>query len=194
MKIKELMEDMTTRMPHLYLDMDGVQADFFQAWATFENVHHYKHITDHEESIVRLAKTGPESVYEFFRDLKPLEGGNVIVHWLHKNKIPYTVLSAPIRIEPEASKRGKREWLDAHNPGTSKDAIFSSTKYKYATAGGQPNVLVDDFGKYLDAWAEHGGIAVKHADETTQNTIQQLEKIYAPYLGQTQVDSMIANC
>ena len=182
MRIQDLMETATDKMPHLYLDMDGVQADFFSAWAEFENVHHYKHITDHEESIVRLAKTGPDSVYKFFRDLKPLQGGNTIVQWLHQNKIPYTVLSAPIRIEPEASKQGKREWLDTHNPGTSKDAIFTSAKYKYATAGNQPNVLVDDFGKYLDAWTAHGGIAVKHADETTQNTIQQLEKIYAPYL------------
>ena len=176
------MESTAGKMPYLYLDMDGVQADFFQAWAAFENVHHYKHITDHEESIVRLASTGPESVYKFFRDLKPLAGGDAIVSWLKKNNIPYTVLSAPIRIEPEASKRGKREWLDAHNPGTSTDAIFTSAKYKYATADGQPNVLVDDFSKYLDAWTEHGGIAVKHSDETTQNTIQQLEKIYAPYL------------
>jgi hypothetical protein len=179
MKILEVTDK---KMPHLYLDMDGVQADFFQAWADFENVHHYKHITDHEASIVKLASAGPEQVYEFFRDLKPLQGGNAIVAWLKKNNIPYTVLSAPIRIQPDASKQGKREWLDAHNPGTSKDAIFTSAKYKYATAGGQPNVLVDDYDKYLDAWTEHGGIAVKHSDETTANTIQELEKIYAPYL------------
>ena len=179
MKILEVTDK---KMPHLYLDMDGVQADFFQAWADFENVHHYKHITDHEASIVKLASTGPESVHAFFRDLKPLPGGDAIVAWLKKNNIPYTVLSAPIRIQPEASRQGKREWLDAHNPGTSKDAIFTSAKYKYATAGGQPNVLVDDYDKYLNAWSEHGGIAVKHSDETTENTIQQLEKIYAPYL------------
>ena len=176
------MKDLTNKIPHLYLDMDGVQADFFQAWADFENVHHYKHITDHEGSIVKLAKTGPENVYHFFRDLKPLQGGNAIVQWLNKNDISFTVLSAPIRMEPDASIRGKREWLSEHNPGTSDAAIFTSAKYKYATVGGQPNVLVDDFGKYLDAWTKHGGIAVKHSDETTPDTIHQLEKIYAPFL------------
>ena len=37
MKIKDLMEDSSKKMPHLYLDMDGVQADFFGAipWASF---------------------------------------------------------------------------------------------------------------------------------------------------------------
>ena len=181
------MESVENKMPHLYLDMDGVQADFFQAWADYENVHHYKHITDHEASIVKLASAGPEQVYRFFRDLKPLPGGTAIVQWLQKNNIPYTVLSAPIRIEPEASRQGKREWLDMYNPGTSKDAIFTSAKYKYATTDGQPNVLVDDFGKYLDSWTEHGGIAVKHSDETTPNTIQELEKIYGPYLNRETV-------
>ena len=37
-------------------------------------------------------------------------------------------------------------------------------------------------GKYLNAWSEAGGIAVKHEDANTDETIRQLEKIYAPYL------------
>jgi hypothetical protein len=180
MKLNEL--TLAKQMPHLFLDMDGVQADFFNAWAQFENVHHYKHITDPEEAIVRLAKTGPEEVHKFFSELKPLQGGLTIVKWLNENNIPYTVLSAPIRLEPEASKRGKREWLDRYNPGTSDNAIFTAAKYKYATENGHPNVLVDDFGKYLNAWTEHGGIAVKHDDSTTENTIRELEKIYRPFI------------
>jgi hypothetical protein len=53
--------------------------------------------------------------------------------------------------------------------------------------GGRSNVLVDDFGKYLGAWANAGGIAIKHEDEfedpnTGQHTIEKLEKIYKPYL------------
>jgi nucleoside-diphosphate-sugar epimerase len=86
MKIQEI-----ESMPHLYLDMDGVQADFFGRWAEIEKVKHYKDITDSEEAIVRLAKSGPENVYHFFRDLDPLPGGQVIIRWLQQNKIPFTV-------------------------------------------------------------------------------------------------------
>jgi 5'(3')-deoxyribonucleotidase len=178
MKIDEL----SKKMPHLYLDMDGVQADFFSRWAEIEKVTHYKDITNPEEAIVRLAKSGPELVYQFFRDLDPLQGGQQILAWLTKNKIPFTVLSAPLRIEGKASINGKKEWLDNHNPGTSNNAIFTSAKYKYATTGGQPNVLVDDFGKYLNAWSNAGGIAVKHEDGNTNHTINELEKIYSPFL------------
>lgn len=183
MKIIELLENAEQAMPHLYLDMDGVQADFFGAWAKKHGVPTYKEIPRREEDINELAHSTAENVYNFFHDLAPLPGGMQIIKWLHANKIPFTVLSAPLRGPySDASKQGKRDWLDKYNPGTSKNAIFTSAKYKYALEGGRKNVLVDDFGKYLDAWSGAGGIAVKHDDSTTQHTIQELEKIYAPYL------------
>ena len=73
MKIRDLLEDIedtdSKKMPHLYLDMDGVQADFFGAWANSHNVKNYKEIPDTEQSINQLAASGEEKVYNFFRDL-----------------------------------------------------------------------------------------------------------------------------
>lgn len=177
------MEDQSKKMPHLYLDMDGVQADFFGAWAKRHNLTHYKEIPHPEDAINELANSSPEEVYNFFHDLKPLKGGMRIIQWLHQHKIPFTVLSAPLR-GPYASSsvQAKKDWLDKHNPGTSNNAIFTSAKYKYAKKDGEQNVLVDDFGKYLDAWSNADGIAVKHEDSNTNHTINELEKIYAPYL------------
>jgi 5'(3')-deoxyribonucleotidase len=172
-------------MPHLYLDMDGVQADLFHRVAELENVEHWDDIPDQDEAITRLSLKGYDSVYQLFRNLKPLQGGQVIIKWLHTKKIPFTVLSAPLRNEQEASKQGKRDWLDQYNPGSSSNAIFTKRKFKHAITNGQPNVLVDDFNYYLHSWSDAGGIAVKHSDATTDHTIKQLEKIYAPYLGQT---------
>jgi hypothetical protein len=183
MKIRELMESNTNQMPHLYLDMDGVQADLFHRVAELEQVDHWDNIEDQDAAITRLSLKGPKSVYELFRDLKPLQGGQKIIRWLHQNNIPFTVLSAPLRNEQEASKQGKREWLDKYNPGTSNNAIFTKRKFQYAMTDGHPNILVDDFNYYLHSWADAGGIAVKHSDNSTEHTIQQLEKIYQPYLG-----------
>ena len=178
MKIMDVLTEDKQNKPHLYLDMDGVQADFFGRWAELEKVMTYKDITNPDEAIMRLAKSGSENVYKFFKDLEPLSGGLKIIAWLRKHDIPFTVLSAPLRMEGPASIKGKREWLDMYNPGSSNDAIFTSAKYKYATKGGKPNVLVDDFGKYLDAWSNAGGIAIKHEDGNTDHTIKELEKIY----------------
>lgn len=187
MRFRELMENKQT-MPHLYLDMDGVQADFFGAWAKRHNVDHWKAINNKENEINVLANSSAKEVYDFFRELKPLKGGQQIISWLHTNKIPFTVLSAPLRGPyAEASKQAKRDWLDKFNPGTSGSAIFTSAKFKYAMKDGQPQVLVDDFGPYLQKWSDAGGIAVKHEDEfedpnAAQKTIATLEKIYSPYL------------
>lgn len=181
MKIEEISN--TQKMPHLYLDMDGVQADLFHAVAKREKVDHWDDIPDQDEAITRLSLQGPESVYELFRNLDPLPGGQTIIKWLHANKIPFTVLSAPLRNEPKASIDAKKDWLDQHNPGTSQNAIFTKRKYQYAMKDGNPNVLVDDFNYYLQSWAGAGGIAVKHSEGTTDHTIKQLEKIYSPYLG-----------
>jgi len=176
-------EKIKLKMPHLYLDMDGVQADFFGAWAAMHDVGNYKEIPDTETSINQLASSSPLEVYNFFRELKPLEGGNRVVQWLNQHKIPYTVLSAPLRGPyASASVQAKKDWLDEHNPGATQNAIFTQHKHKYALKNGEPNVLVDDYGKYLNLWSDAGGIAVKHEDDNTQHTIDELEKIYKPYL------------
>jgi 5'(3')-deoxyribonucleotidase len=185
MKIKEL----ETKIPHLYLDMDGVQADFFGAWADKHGVSHWRAIKDKEAEIEELANSTPEQVYDFFRNLKPLPGGQEIIQWIKSNKIPFTVLSAPLRGPyADVSKQAKRDWLDEFNPGTSDSAIFTSGKQKYAVKDGVANVLVDDFGPYIQKWIDAGGIPVKHEDESevpdaAEKTIAKLEKIYAPYLG-----------
>lgn len=178
MKLNEIEK----RMPHLYLDMDGVQADLFHRVAEIEQVDHWDDIPDQNEAITRLSLKGPYEVYQLFRNLNPLPGGQEIVKWLRKHNIPFTILSAPLRNEPEASKEAKRDWLDQYNPGTSETAIFTKRKFQYATTDGQPNVLVDDFNYYLQSWVEAGGIGVKHSDATTDYTIKQLEKIYEPWI------------
>lgn len=188
MRITELTENIQQKMPHLYLDMDGVQADFFGAWADRLGVNHWKAIQDKDQEINMLANSTAKEVYDFFHNLKPLKSGMQIITWLKQNNITFTVLSAPLRGPfADASKQAKRDWLDKYNPGTSGSAIFTSHKQKYAVTNGVKNVLVDDFGPYIQKWTDAGGIPVKHAEEfedanTAENTIKMLEKIYSPYL------------
>ena len=167
--------------PHLFLDMDGVQADFFLQWAKMFGFKNYRDMGDvaaQTANIMKLVDKGDEFVEEFFATLPMLRGGARLLNFLHKHKIPYTILSAPLRRRFEASTAGKRRWLDQHTPGVSQDAIFTSDKHKYAMAGGHPNVLVDDHGEKIAKWKASGGIGIKHDDATTDSTIEQLSKIY----------------
>ena len=188
-------EEFSNKKPHLYLDQDGVQADFFTAWAQWHNrkfgqdhVQRYKDIgsrDQREQSISELNKEGSEFIEKFFATLPVLPGFARLLTWITANNIPFTVLSAPLRNNEAASISGKREWLKTHNPQGASDPIFTSDKARLATRGGQPNVLVDDFKKYVQAWRDAGGIAILHRDNNVDATIQQLAKIYG-------VDSNVA--
>lgn len=186
MKIREVEK---TQRPHLYLDMDGVQADFFTAWAQWHrkkfgmsHVERYKDIgskEQREQSIVELSSEGPEFIEEFFATLPVLPSFPPLLAFLKQHGIDFTVLSAPLRGNAEASIRGKRRWLNEHNPGTAGTAIFTGQKERYAVGPtGQANVLVDDYKKYIQAWSDHGGIAVLHRDNDLDSTLARLRDIY----------------
>ena len=67
MKIREILKEETEKkMPHLYLDMDGVQADFFGAWSKKSGVDHWKAIGNKEQEIEELANSSAKEVYDFF--------------------------------------------------------------------------------------------------------------------------------
>jgi len=185
-------------MPHLFLDMDGVQADFFTQWARWwstkmndPNIQWYKDIGDKEQreiSIAALQAEGPDFVYEFFATLPVLSGCETILSWISSNNIPCTVLSAPLRspkedkkkIITQASIEGKKTWLAEHNPNM--PAIFDGNKDRYAMKGGHPNVLIDDHKKYINGWNAAGGMGVLHRWNNAGDTIKQLNEIYGPYI------------
>ena len=171
--------------PHLYLDMDGVQADFFTAWAqwhgrkTGQDINRYKEIGDREQreqSITELNKEGPDFVAKFFATLPVLPGGQRLIQWLRQNQIPFSVLSAPLRGNEPASIAGNKYWLSQHNAGVA--AEFTSEKQRYAQRNGEPAVLVDDFKKYVNAWREAGGIVILYRDGNVDAVIDQLARIY----------------
>lgn len=180
--------DGNASLPHLYLDMDGVQADFFTAWAAWHNqkfgqdqVNQYKDIGDkeaRERSIIELSAEGPEFVERFFASLKPLPPGMRLVRWLKNHAIPFTVLSAPLRGQNAASIAGKRTWLNQHNPGTSTDAIFTGQKERFARANGQANILIDDHKKWVQNWIDSGGTGILYRGDRVDAIIRQLAEIY----------------
>jgi len=177
MKVKQIITD----PPHLYLDMDGVQADFFTAWANMSGKNRYKDIGDRaarEASIDDLNRRGADWVEDFFTNLRPLPGGQRLVAWLRQHQIPFTVLSAPLRGNADASIRGKITWLDRYNPGTSAAAIFTSEKERLAQHNGRPAVLVDDYKPYVQRWRDAGGHAILYRDHQVDDVIDQLAEIY----------------
>jgi len=192
MKLIEILTEQKQPMPHLYLDMDGVQCDFFTAWAQWhkkkfgmDHVERYKDIGSKEQrehSIMELTNEGPEFVEHFFANLPELPNYHKLIGWLKLHNIPYTILSAPLRGNNAASARGKMTWLDKHHPGTSSTAIFRGDKERMAKKGGVSNVLIDDHKKNIENWDAAGGKGILYRDNNVDATIERLEDIYGPYL------------
>lgn len=165
--------------PHVFLDMDGVQADFCSHWSNVFDVEFKETINSVE--ITKLTESSHDMVYDFFRNLKPYRGGMRLVFWLKASNTPFTILSSPLRGRfREASILAKKHWLDYYNPGTSENAIFESNKYLYANTHTGPNILIDDYDKNIIEWTDAGGIAIKHHTEfcgfgSYRNTIKELK-------------------
>lgn len=76
----------------------------------------------------------------------------------------------------QASADGKILWVQDHLTPHPKDVYLTGDKHKYAVnEDGTPNLLIDDFAKYINPWRDAGGIAIHHT--SAASTIQQLKDI-----------------
>lgn len=92
------------------------------------------------------------------------------------NKYDLNILSAASTRDPN-SKPGKMKWLKKNtNLRPSKiNLVLRAQKRDFATLGGNPNVLIDDYIKNIQEWERAGGIGIHHT--SVSNTISELKKM-----------------
>ena len=160
---------MTSR---IYVDMDGVIADFFSALAEFRKVNHWKdqgEITL-DTSIKDLRGTNffeTLPVFPFAKKLvdlvKSYTGGD------------YYINTSPLRDDLENSRKYKTKWLEKHDFKPN-DIIVTKRKESYAVdkQTGIPNILIDDRPKNLEKWVARGGIGIRYqANEDSLDLIKK---------------------
>lgn len=163
------------RKPTLYLDMDGVLADFFGEWARSHGVSHYKQIdkNDIKASLDRVGKDAKS----FFENLPVLPGARQLLRAAYEYG-GYTILSSPLERKEAESIEGKRKWIAQQLGDYPPNAmIFERNKAKYAVTNGTANVLIDDYGVNVRAWEAAGGRSFKHRSSRYQDSIDWLREI-----------------
>ena len=162
----------------VYVDMDGVIADFFSALAEFRKVNHWKdkgEITL-DTSIKELQGTNffeTLPVFPFAKKLVDLVKSYTGGDWY--------INTSPLRDDHENSEYYKTKWLEKHNFDP-KDIIVTKRKESYAVdkKTGIPNILIDDRPKNLKRWVARGGVGIRYqANEDSLDLIKKgLEKAY----------------
>ena len=170
----------------IYLDMDGVIADFFGGIAKKCGVDHWKSIQDRDKIFVELRNT------EFFYTLDTFHDGfrNIsgllverVKNLAWQNEIEWGICSSPLRGDHNNSAYWKRRWLEDFGfmPPLIENCVFTSNKHKYAwnEVTHRPNILVDDKPENIDAWNKAGGIGIRYQaneDDLEEYLFVELEK------------------
>jgi hypothetical protein len=153
----------------LYLDMDGVVADFHKAY----------HKLDSSGQFDRKKFRSAVLDYEIFKDLDPMPNGSVLLRHvasLRDVKIEMlTSMGTFDAVQGAAARKQKLEWLRKHSiPYPANFVRTKSEKAKYATPH---SILIDDSIGCITPFEAAGGHAILHEDSRVRETLHALDGI-----------------
>lgn len=160
----------------VYVDMDGVLADFFSEYAKLAGVKPNK-FGKHDYRSIPPAKTDPTLDKmigtDFFARLLKFPTADKLLSIVVDAAGSYNICSSPLRGDHEGSAKYKKIWIENELSLQPKQIFIVTKKAKYAkNANGMPNVLIDDRSDNITAWEAAGGIGIKYqADEDSLKVI-----------------------
>ena len=177
MNNEKLYTEQMKEEPIVYVDMDGVLADFFGGVEKLYGVEHWKELTSNkdegglkQEVINRITGT------DFFATLPEFPTADQLIAMVKKfTGGTFSILTSPLRGDHENSTKYKKIWITQHiaNP---EQVIVTGRKEAYAKdkASGTPNILIDDRPTNIERWQNAGGYGILYQANRDQLTkVQQ---------------------
>lgn len=151
----------------IYLDMDGVLADFDHRYTELFGVAPKK--VKGENWNINWTKFVQGN---HFSDLSWYPGGKELLEFVHNTGIHYQILSSSSNAtHHEEIERQKKQWLIQNNILAPANIVPGKQyKAKYATPS---KLLIDDMSANIDAFVKAGGLGIVHKDlNSTLKTLQ----------------------
>ena len=157
---------MAKKQPHLFLDCDGVLADFDAGAKDLLGMTPAAFEARHGKGLFwkRLAQHG-----NFYGDLPEMPDAQRLFGAVRHLK-PTILTGLPLG---KWAAPQKERWAAAHFPGVPIITTMAREKHLHMEVG---DVLVDDRENHRALWENAGGVFVHH--KNAEDTIRQLAKIY----------------
>ena len=156
----------------IYVDMDGVLADFFGEWAKLMGVDSFRDIKDAGPALAKIRATD-----NFWLRLPVLPQAEQLLSLIKQVKGEYNICTSPLADDPNCEQH-KHEWIKknlAFFPP--KNIHITHNKPQFAKSqNGSANILIDDYGVNINAWEAAGGIGFKYKDHKFERTAKDIKQ------------------
>ena len=169
-------EDMKGTTPTVYLDMDGVLADFFGGVEKMYGVEHWKQLTNDKTKDLKKEVIDRITGTNFFATLPKFDSADSLIDMVKKyTGGNFSINTSPLRGDHENSGKHKKTWI-SNNIAQPDEIIVTGRKESYAKdkASGTPNILIDDRPINIQKWQSAGGYGILY--QANRDSLEKVKK------------------
>ena len=169
-------EDMTDGKPIVYLDMDGVLADFFGGVEFLYGVEHWKELTNDKTKDLKKQVIDRITGTDFFAVLPKFPTADALIDMVKKfTGGKFSINTSPLRGDHENSAKYKKVWI-SNNIEQPDEIIVTGRKESYAKdkGTGTPNILIDDRPVNIQKWQASGGYGILY--QANRDSLTKVQK------------------
>ncbi len=169
-------ENMEDAKPTVYLDMDGVLADFFGGVEYLYGVDHWKELTNDKTKDLKKQVIDRITGTDFFAVLPKFDSADALIDIVKKfTGGKFSINTSPLRGDNANSAKYKKVWI-SNNIEQPDEIIVTGRKESYAVdkGTGTPNILIDDRPINIQKWQAAGGYGILY--QANRDSLDKVKK------------------
>ena len=173
---KKLYNEQMSGNPTVYLDMDGVLADFFGGVEKMYGVEHWKQLTNDKTKDLKKEVIDRITGTDFFATLPKFNSADALIDMVKKfTGVKFSINTSPLRGDNENSAKYKKTWI-SNNIEKPDDIVVTGRKESYAKdkGTGVPNILIDDRPVNIQRWQDAGGYGILY--QANRDSLTKVKK------------------